>query len=142
MIAVAGASERTTRRPSPIRHSRNFGSCAWKCAFDRAARRSEQANERLIKALADVRTHLRTVLVSTCPDEHKVPLRLALEIVNNAIGNSDGWTTSKIPTPAFAMGSAGGRWSRGSKLRREGIGSVGPTGSRRRSRRPDGGNDA
>src|SRR5262245_63433290 len=45
----------------------------------------------LIKALADVRTHLRTVLVSTCPDEHKVPLRHALEIVDNAIGNSDGW---------------------------------------------------
>ena len=46
----------------------------------------------LIKALADVRTHLRTVLVSTCPDEHKVPLRSALEIVDNAIGNSDGWS--------------------------------------------------
>jgi hypothetical protein len=46
----------------------------------------------LIKALADVRTHLRTVLVSTCPDEHKVPLREALEIVDNAIGNSDGWS--------------------------------------------------
>ena len=46
----------------------------------------------LIKALADVRTHLRTVLVSTCPDEHKVPLRKALAIVDNAIGNSDGWS--------------------------------------------------
>ena len=46
----------------------------------------------LVKALADVRTHLRTVLVSTCPDEHKVPLREALEIVDNAIGNSDGWS--------------------------------------------------
>jgi hypothetical protein len=45
----------------------------------------------LIKALADVRAHLRTVLVSTCPDEHKVLLRLALEIVDNAVGNSDGW---------------------------------------------------
>jgi hypothetical protein len=42
----------------------------------------------LTKALADVRTHLRTVLVSTCPDEHKVPLRNALEIVDDAIGNS------------------------------------------------------
>jgi hypothetical protein len=46
----------------------------------------------LIKALADVRTHLRTVLVSTCPDEHKVPLREALAIVDNVIGNSDGWS--------------------------------------------------
>ena len=46
----------------------------------------------LIKALADVRTHLRTVLVSTCPAEHKVPLREALAIVDNAIGNSDGWS--------------------------------------------------
>jgi hypothetical protein len=45
----------------------------------------------LIKALADVRTHLRTVLISTCPDEHKVPLRDALEVVDNTIGNSDGW---------------------------------------------------
>jgi hypothetical protein len=45
----------------------------------------------LIKALADVRTHLRTVLVSTCPDEHKVPLREALWIVDNAIGNPDRW---------------------------------------------------
>jgi hypothetical protein len=44
----------------------------------------------LIKALADVRTYLRTVLVSTRPDEHKVPLREAFEIVDNAIGNSDG----------------------------------------------------
>src|SRR4051812_27031583 len=35
----------------------------------------------LTKALADVRTHLRTVLISTCPDEHKVPLRDALEVV-------------------------------------------------------------
>jgi hypothetical protein len=46
----------------------------------------------LIKALADIRTHLRTVLVSTCPDEHKVPLREALSIVDNAIGNSDEWS--------------------------------------------------
>ena len=46
----------------------------------------------LIKALGDVRTHLRTVLVSICPDEHKVQLREALEIVDNAIGNSDGWS--------------------------------------------------
>jgi hypothetical protein len=45
----------------------------------------------LIKALADVRTHLRTVLISTCPDEHKVPLREALAVVDNAIGNCDGW---------------------------------------------------
>src|SRR5262245_45253749 len=46
----------------------------------------------LMKALADVRTHLRTVLVSTCPDEHKVSLREAIAIVNNAIGNPDGWS--------------------------------------------------
>jgi hypothetical protein len=46
----------------------------------------------LTKALADVRRHLRTVLTSTCPDDHKVPLREALEIVNNAIGNPDGWS--------------------------------------------------
>jgi hypothetical protein len=45
----------------------------------------------LIKALADVRMHLRMVLGSTCPDEHKVPLRKALWIVDNAIGNSDAW---------------------------------------------------
>jgi hypothetical protein len=45
----------------------------------------------LIKTLTDVRTHLRTVLVSTCPDEHKVPIRKALAIVDDTIGNSGGW---------------------------------------------------
>ena len=32
------------------------------------------------------------MLFSTCPDEHKVPLREALAIVDNAIENSDGWS--------------------------------------------------
>jgi hypothetical protein len=60
----------------------------------------------LSKALADVRTHLRTALVSTCPDEHKVPLRLALEIVDNAIGNSDGFCEQNT----YARFCDGERW--------------------------------
>ena len=60
----------------------------------------------LMKALADIRTHLRTVLTSTCPDEHKVPLREALEIVDNAIGNPDGWSEQNT----YAGFCDGERW--------------------------------
>ena len=60
----------------------------------------------LIKALADVRAHLRTVLVSTCPDEHKIPLRDALAVVDIAIGNPDGW----CETDTYAGFCDGERW--------------------------------
>jgi hypothetical protein len=60
----------------------------------------------LVKVLTDVRMHLRTVLVSTCPDEHKVPLRLALEIIEKAIGNPDGW----IEQDTYAGICDGNRW--------------------------------
>jgi hypothetical protein len=58
------------------------------------------------KALADVRTHLRTVLVSTCPDEHKVPLWEALWIIDNAIGD-DGWSEQDT----YAGFCDGKRWT-------------------------------
>jgi hypothetical protein len=60
----------------------------------------------LSKALADVRAHLRMVLISSCPDEHKVPLRRALEVVDNAIGNPDGW----CETDTYAGVCDGERW--------------------------------
>ena len=60
----------------------------------------------LTKALADVRTHLRKVLISKCPDDHKVPLREALAVVDNAIGNPDGW----CETNTYAGVCDGERW--------------------------------
>src|SRR5215467_14735775 len=60
----------------------------------------------LSKALADVRMHLRTVLVSTCPDKHKVPLREALDIIEKAIGNPDGWREQDT----YAGFCEGDRW--------------------------------
>ena len=67
--------------------------------------------EDLVKALADVRTRLLTVLGSTCPDEHKVPLRWAVEIVDNAIENFDGWTSTMVKSQASYAGVCEGeRW--------------------------------
>ena len=116
--AAMGEGDPVREDQARVRQGFNFRSLA-AMRSSRVARRTSKSHlmhcqevrgrqmSDLIKALADVRTHLRTVLVSTCPDEHKVPLREALEIVDNAIGNSDGWNEQDT----YAGFCDGERWS-------------------------------
>src|SRR5262245_51100877 len=90
MARPSAASSDRSRAPPRRHHAGNVG-LTEHCPEVRGRQMGD-----LIKALADVRTHLRTVLVSTCPDEHKVALREALAIVDNAIGNSDSWSEQDV----------------------------------------------